>query len=83
MKQERRKVLEMLANGSINSKEAQLLLDTLNEIQLESRQKQADSLFDFALDLKGIKMLAKEYGRIPQPTPPQAPVVPYFSWRPV
>ena len=50
MKKERRKVLEMLADGCINSQEAHLLLDTLNEIQIESKQAQADSMFDFLFD---------------------------------
>ena len=85
MKPERRKILEMLSNGCIDSKEAQLLLDTLNEIQVESKLAQVETIFDFSLDLKRIKMLAKEYGRfpIPQPTAPQTPPTPYFSWRPV
>lgn len=82
MKQERRKVLEMLADGFINSQEAQLLLDTLNEIQMEQQQEQEDSLFDFSLDLRGIKMLAQEYGRFSIPTP-TSPHIPYFSWQAV
>ena len=68
MQEERRKVLEMLANGRITTEEAQLLLDTLIEIQNEAKHK---SEWDFLLDLRGLK---KEFNK---PTPPP------ISWRPV
>ena len=68
MKEERKKVLEMLANGRITAEEAQLLLDTLIEIQTEAKNK---SEWDFPLDLRGLK---KEFNK---PTPPP------ISWRPV
>lgn len=84
MKQERRKILEMLADGCIDTQEAQLLLTTLYELQVEAKAKQkaVDSVWDTLLDLGNLKMLAKEYGRIPHPTPPPDPSR-YISWRPV
>ena len=80
MKQERRKVLEMLADGCIDSQEAQLLLDTLYELQVEATVKEeaAESIWSFLLDLRNLKMRTKEYGRISQPDPTA-----YISWRPV
>ena len=68
MKEERRKVLEMLADGCITAEEAQLLLDTLIEIQTEAKDR---TEWDFLLDLRGLK---KEFNK---PTPPS------ISWRPV
>ena len=84
MKQERRKVLEMLANGCIDAQEAQLLLNTLYELQIkaEAKQKAFESVWDSLRDLGNLKMMAKEFGRIPQPTPPSNPSH-YISWRPV
>ena len=68
MKEERRKVLEMLSDGCITAEEAQLLLDTLIEIQTEAKNK---TEWDFLLDLRGLK---KESNK---PTPPP------ISWQPV
>ena len=82
MKKERRKVLEMLANGIISAQEAQLLLDTLRELQENTANQQSE--WDLWLDLRDLKMmLQEEYGRISKPAAPKTPPPPYISWQPV
>jgi hypothetical protein len=71
MKAERRKVLEMLANGCITPQEAQLLLDTLYELQVNAECQKSE--WDFLLDWGGLKTMAQEYGRISIPVPPKTP----------
>ncbi len=79
MEQERKKVLQMLADGYINAPDAQLLLDTLQELQ----ELQDEQVFGFFPDVGRLKMMLQEYGRIPKSTIPQIPPTPYFAWYPV
>lgn len=64
MKKECRKILEMLANEIINVDDAQLLLETIWELDEPSHRRRSDLSFDFAW----IKTFFKEYGRMATPT---------------